>query len=168
MARLLLSLGGDAGAVTAQKRSPLHYAASKGQAGLAGALLEAGAAVDGKDCTGNTPLHRAAATGRVDVVKLLLDAGGAKLDARNREQQTPLLLAAMGGHHAAALLLAGRGADVEVRPAWCMARESTGAAECCLGCAERRGAGMPPCLPSSRDGRCLLGSLLLPSSLAHS
>jgi 26S proteasome non-ATPase regulatory subunit 10 len=114
-AKLLLSLGADANALTAQKRSALHYAASKGQEALARLLLESGAQADARDCLGATPLHRAAATGRTPVIKVLLGDGGAQLDPRNNDGATPLLLAAMGGHQTAALLLAARGADVEVR-----------------------------------------------------
>lgn len=69
--------------------------------------------VDAKDCTGATALHRAASTGRTDIIRLLLGAK-AKIDARNKDKATPLLLAAIAGHQPAAILLAGKGADVEV------------------------------------------------------
>ena len=73
------------------------------------------AQVDSKDCTGATALHRAASTGRTDVIRALL-AAGARINARNADKATPLLLAAIAGHQPAAILLAGKGADVEVRP----------------------------------------------------
>lgn len=69
--------------------------------------------VDAKECTGATALHRAASTGRTDIIRLLLGAK-AKIDARNQDKATPLLLAAIAGHQPAAILLAGKGADVEV------------------------------------------------------
>lgn len=69
--------------------------------------------VNAKDCTGATALHRAASTGRTDIIRLLLGAK-AKIDACNKDKATPLLLAAIAGHQPAAILLAGKGADVEV------------------------------------------------------
>ena len=45
MARLLISLGADVNAATAQQRTALHYAASKGQRELVELLLQHGAQV---------------------------------------------------------------------------------------------------------------------------
>lgn len=51
------------------------------------------------------------------MIRALLQAR-ARIDARNNDKATPLLLAAIAGHQPAAILLAGKGADVEVsRPA---------------------------------------------------
>lgn len=113
-ARLLVSLGADVNAATQQQRTALHYACSKGLAALASLLLQSGAQSGCRDVLGDSPLHRAASMGRVDVMRVLLAGGKAKLDARNKEGATPLLLAAIGGHQAAALFLAAQGADVEV------------------------------------------------------
>ena len=114
IARLLLSLGADAGAANTQGRTALHYAASKGSVDVVRLLLENSAPATAKDCTGAIPLHRAAGAGRAEALRLLLDATPKHMvDARDETKSTPLLLAAGGGHQAAALLLASRGADVE-------------------------------------------------------
>ena len=68
-----------------EHKTPLHCAASLGQAGVARVLLDAGAEVDAKDATSATPLHMGAADGDegVGIVRILLDAGadeGAKDD----------------------------------------------------------------------------------------
>lgn len=59
--------------------------------------------------------HRAASAGRVEALRVLIEEGRSKVDARNKEGSTPLLLAAESGCQPAALYLASRGADVEVR-----------------------------------------------------
>lgn len=56
--RLLLSLGANPRLANAQRRTPLHYAASKGRIGIVPMLLESGADVSARDCTGANPLHR--------------------------------------------------------------------------------------------------------------
>lgn len=48
IARLLISLGADVNAATAQQRTALHYAASKGQRELVELLLQHGAQVRGR------------------------------------------------------------------------------------------------------------------------
>lgn len=53
--------------------------------------------------------------GRTDIIRLLLEAEPKLLDRRNADKATPLLVACMAGHQAAAVLLASKGADVEVR-----------------------------------------------------
>lgn len=60
-------------------------------------------------------LCRAASAGRTEALRVLIEEGHAKVDARNKEGATPLLLAAQSGCQPAALYLASRGADVEVR-----------------------------------------------------
>ena len=81
-------------------QTPLHYAAVRGQAAMAGMLLDHKADVNTKDTAGRTPLHAAAATGRVprpgqaagpaaDLIGLLLQAG-ADVNARDQAGETPV------------------------------------------------------------------------------
>lgn len=51
----------------------------------------------------------------MEALRVLIEEGRSKVDARNKEGSTPLLLAAESGCQPAALYLASRGADVEVR-----------------------------------------------------
>src|SRR5882724_8200363 len=56
-------------------------------------------------------LFRACSDGRLNVVRSLLDSG-ADVNAREQENETPLMYAAVEGHTEVALLLISRGADV--------------------------------------------------------
>jgi len=69
--------------------TPLDLAAQAGDADIIAALLEAGAAVEGRDQQGGTPLHSAAFMGNVGIVDLLL-AHGADPAATNAAGQNPL------------------------------------------------------------------------------
>ena len=69
---------------------------------------------DATASTGSTPLHRACSAGKVDAARALVEEGGAKLELRDRQGQTPLLVAASCGHQSVALYLIARGADVAV------------------------------------------------------
>ena len=55
--------------------TPLHEAATIGNAAIVNALLRAGADADAAYGDGETPLMMAARTGSVEAVKLLLEAG---------------------------------------------------------------------------------------------
>ncbi|KAI8484567.1 positive regulation of extrinsic apoptotic signaling pathway via death domain receptors protein [Branchiostoma belcheri] len=94
--------------------TPLHYAASRGQVGVAELLLKNKAEVDSKAKSGVTPLYCAASGGHVGVAKLLLEAG-AEVDSREELQlgDTPLHEAASGGHVGVAELLLKAGAQVD-------------------------------------------------------
>jgi peptidoglycan/LPS O-acetylase OafA/YrhL len=69
--------------------TPLALAAMEGDADVVAALLDAGAAVDGRNGNGGTPLHAAAFMGQADVVDLLL-ARGADPAATTTAGDTPL------------------------------------------------------------------------------
>src|SRR4051812_32284306 len=56
-------------------RTPLMYAAAKGNIQTAKALLELGANVNARNSTGDTALRVAASDGTLEVAKLLLEAG---------------------------------------------------------------------------------------------
>jgi hypothetical protein len=79
-------------------RTPLMYAATRGNLATARALLQMGADVSAQNAFGDTALRVAASDGTVDIAKLLLEAGGdpmlpgrmllTPLD-RARERHTP-------------------------------------------------------------------------------
>ncbi len=70
-------------------RTPLMYAAGKGNISTARALLEMGADVSSQNAFGDTALRVAASDGTVDIAKLLLEAGGDPM-LPGRMQLTPL------------------------------------------------------------------------------
>ncbi|XP_013391272.1 ankyrin repeat domain-containing protein 54-like [Lingula anatina] len=58
-----------------KKRSPLHFAACKGNERIASLLLDYGADPNQRDVLGNTALHLAACTNNIKMVTVLLSAG---------------------------------------------------------------------------------------------
>ena len=87
------------------RNTPLHTAAT---AGVARALIEAGAEIRATTSNGNTPLHTAATAG---VARVLL-AAGADVNAIRDNGATPLHIAARAGHADVARVLIWRQADV--------------------------------------------------------
>ncbi len=77
-------------------RTPLWYAAERGNAALTAFFLSKVAAADTADTDGLTPLHAAAARGHDDIAAALV-ASGAAPDARDKAGNTPLMLAAASG-----------------------------------------------------------------------
>lgn len=77
-------------AETAATSPPLHWAARRGQTGIAKMLLEGGVEVDASDHFGNTALH--AGIRYREIVALLLEYG-ADINAKNAMGNTPLHLA---------------------------------------------------------------------------
>lgn len=73
----------------AADRTPLMYAAARGNTASARALLDLGAKVNARNSTGDTALRVAASDGTVEVAKLLLEAGADPL-APGRMLLTPL------------------------------------------------------------------------------
>jgi hemoglobin len=74
--RTLVRAGGDVNACGGVTRAtPLHMAARRGYVGIAGALLDCGAAIDAKDSKGDTPLRRAMNCRKDGVARLLVDRG---------------------------------------------------------------------------------------------
>ncbi|POS73511.1 hypothetical protein DHEL01_v208097 [Diaporthe helianthi] len=79
-------------------RTASHYAASSGNAEIVNWLVDQDSGnVKVEDRRGRTPLHYAALNGRTHILKPLIQ-GGAKVNARDEDYQTPLLLAAVRGH----------------------------------------------------------------------
>jgi ankyrin repeat protein len=93
-------------------RTPLHYAAMGGNAGLINDFVDRGAKLELKSVEGETPLHLAASLDRRAAVDALLKRGAA-LEARNNYFRTALILCARErGQAATGRVLIGAGADV--------------------------------------------------------
>ena len=93
----LLAQGADATVARGDGMTALHWAADRGDAVMAAALLRAGAKLDAKTNVGSyTPLHVASKSGRGAVVTVLLD-GGADAGTVTGTGATALHLAAASG-----------------------------------------------------------------------
>jgi ankyrin repeat protein len=95
-------------------RTPLHYAAYKGNRDMAAFLLASKAEVNAKMQSGETPLLTAAFYGHKDVAELLL-ANNADVNVRNKNDFTPLHAAAQGGYKELAELLLMNKAEVNAK-----------------------------------------------------
>lgn len=85
LVRALVRAGADvnaSGGVT--RATALHMAARRGYVGVAGALLDCGAAIDATDSKGDTPLRRAINCRREMVARLLMDRGATVTANPNR------------------------------------------------------------------------------------
>ncbi|RNJ60025.1 hypothetical protein D7B24_000220 [Verticillium nonalfalfae] len=113
--QLLISLPSVFFTIDAQKRTPLHHAASAGKSNILRAILTVGpeSEVDLQDAEGCTALHLAARNGHEAVVRALLNVGA---DVRREEAfgETPLHEAARNGHAALVKLFIDSGAVVDV------------------------------------------------------
>jgi ankyrin repeat protein len=117
--RTLLARGADPNAPQGDGMTALHWAAERGQADIAAALLTAGARPSATTRLGAyTPLHLAARRGH-EAVALRLVAAGADVTAVASTGVTPLHLAAAAGSRATIEALVARGAAVDARePQW--------------------------------------------------
>ena len=77
----------DVNAQDEKGRTPLHYTATNGEAGMAEMLIAGGADVNIQDDEGNTPLHWAIRNNFAAIAEMLLE-NGADPDIPNREGQT--------------------------------------------------------------------------------
>jgi len=92
--------------------TPLHYAASLGNADLVSFLIDKGAKLDLQDADRKTPLHLASMNDRRDAVAALLKRGAA-IEARDDYRRTALILCARErGQAATGRVLIEAGADV--------------------------------------------------------
>ena len=129
VAAALVEAGADVSAPDAYGSTPLHSAASSGDAAMMSVLLGAGADVTSRRLSdGSTPLHGTASgfRGNGATVSLLVQAG-ADVNARTHLGATPLHWAVSQGNHAAAARLLELGADRN-------ARDDSGLAADPLGC----------------------------------
>jgi uncharacterized protein len=92
----------------------LMHAASEGQSGCIGVLIEQGADVARTSDCGATALTWAAHTGNAGSLRRLLD-GGADANTRMAQGATPLILAAISGDIEKVATLLAAGADIHAR-----------------------------------------------------
>jgi len=95
-------------------RTPLHWAAVKGNKEVAEFLIAKGANLEAIDRTGRTPLHQAALEGH-DGVAILLINKGANVHARDPMGGTPLHCAAISAVDIILLALIAKKADVNAK-----------------------------------------------------
>jgi hypothetical protein len=94
LARWLVAQGADLHATDTYGNTPLHHRARSRFSSI-DVLIELGADVNNAGSSIGTPLHAAAASYNVPHARTLLQHG-ARVDARNKEQLTPLELALRG------------------------------------------------------------------------
>src|SRR5207248_9817159 len=102
VARQLIARGAD---VNKTGWTPLHYAATNGQAAIIQMLLDENAYIDAESPNGTTPLMMAAMYGTPAAVKLLLDSG-ADPTLKNQLGLTALDFASRASRSDAAELIA--------------------------------------------------------------
>ncbi|MEV2272201.1 ankyrin repeat domain-containing protein [Nonomuraea africana] len=109
----LLAAGADPNVVSEGEDEglPLCGAAAWDHVAVVGALLAAGADVNGREPDGWQPLAWAAANGHADTARVLIEAG-ADVDTANDSGDTPLTLAARRGALGVVQVLLEAGADV--------------------------------------------------------
>jgi ankyrin repeat protein len=95
-------------------RTPLSFAADRGDFPVARYLLERKAAVDSRDMLGRTPLMHAAGADHPQVIGLLLEHG-ADVNVQDQFGDTPLIVACAKGNVKSATLLLERGADPKLK-----------------------------------------------------
>lgn len=104
--------------VDATGRTPLHWAAARGDARAVRKLLEAGAQVDLKDTFGATPLAFAASASEPDIIELLIERG-ANVQIRNSNHDTSLHLAIRHQNDPRSVeILVREGANVNCKNKW--------------------------------------------------
>ena len=114
--RELLQRGLDVNAAQGDGMTALHWAAERGDAGLASMLIYAGANTEAVTRIGKyTPLHLAAKRGSPEVTRNLLDAGGDVHAVTTNSGATPLHFAASAGDADVAIALLDAGADIDAR-----------------------------------------------------
>jgi ankyrin repeat protein len=106
----LLKLGAPLDAPDASGRTPLSWAAGRGDRDAVNHLLDRGAATTTKDRLGRTPLHYAVFGGDVEVAERLIDTR-ADIDQRDGMGATSLMYACSKNDAKMVHMLTNRGAD---------------------------------------------------------
>ncbi|XP_067045027.1 transient receptor potential cation channel subfamily A member 1-like isoform X2 [Acropora muricata] len=101
--------------VDKDRRTPLHYAASKGNPQIVKKLLCAGADVNVQDEEEKLPFHLATESGNLECVKLLLEANRESLHSLEYRLRTPIYYAVFEGHVEIVRFLLDQGATVNQR-----------------------------------------------------
>ncbi|KAK3940661.1 hypothetical protein QBC46DRAFT_353953 [Diplogelasinospora grovesii] len=104
----------DANSRDKDGRTPLSWAAEKGNEAIVKLLLQNGVDFNAKDTDGRTPLMWATLKGHEAIVKLLLE-NGVDVNAKDLFDQTPLIWAIRQGHEAIVKLLLENGVDVDAK-----------------------------------------------------
>ena len=112
-ARRLLAEGADPNAANRFGVTPLHEAATVGNAEMLKAMLEAGGNADAAFGEGETVLMTAARAGNAESVRLLLEHGADVNASEHWHGQTALMWAAMENHAEVVQLLIDAGAQVD-------------------------------------------------------
>lgn len=97
----LINRGARVNAKDNYERTPLHNAESCNNLGLIRFLVDHSATVNEETKDGDTALHNAASNGDLESVKYLVERGNAKINARNKQDYTPLFEALYNSHQAA-------------------------------------------------------------------
>lgn len=100
------------GACASSPDSELLSACKAGDHAAARRALQKGASVSTTDSHGQTPLHWAAELGYGELCSILVKDFHAALEARNVQDQTPLMCAALGGRASSAAALVSMGASM--------------------------------------------------------
>jgi len=120
----LVAMGANVKAQDKGQRTPLHYAAVKGEGAAVQTLVTAGANLEAQDEDQRTPLHLVAgslvelgrqAAERAEAVVRALVTAGANLEAQDKDQYTPLHLAAKRRSGVVFRVLVAAGANLEAR-----------------------------------------------------
>ena len=112
---VLLEAGADVEAETLFKARPIHTAVDAESANALRLLLDAGANVNARGSSKATPLHDAALWGEDAILKMLIHAKGVKLDLKDGEGNTALMMAIDHDRQRCVHLLLAAGADVAVK-----------------------------------------------------
>lgn len=109
----LLRQGANVNAKNREGKTPLHFAVWDCSEKIVASLIQQkGIEIDSHDQFGNTPLHLAAVRRHLSAMRLLID-GNAGVSARNRVEETPLLVAAKNMFSEGVKLLLKSGAKVD-------------------------------------------------------
>ena len=95
-------------------RTPLIWAARRGDIELVDALISAGAQLDLQDDEGDTAVMVGSAFGHTETAVALI-IGGAQLDLQNDRGWTALMEASNGGHTETAVALINAGAELDLQ-----------------------------------------------------